>query len=311
MLRALLLLCLLPFTLLPSVASACECQTSYGPCNEVGASDLVFTGTVESITPLFLSRWNLASRSVMQSLNEAYLEAQQHPTAENIARLKDIYLKNFPDSAADVQAAGTINAVTSAFYSTLNRGLRIHFRAGTVFKHDEDDEEEETYDIWTPFGDCGLDFQAGETYVVYANEDESSGLYSTTRCSRTRRVTDAGADLAYLFFYENDDEKAARIEGFATTDEHYQLDLSKMRDPQSVKAPVAGLVIELQSEALTRFTEADAKGHYVFDGLGEGDYKVTAFSAGYPKDPKPLGEPRQVHLRPGACGLQFLLIPKN
>jgi hypothetical protein len=271
---------------------------------------------------MFLNRWNTANRTALQSLNAAYLEAQQHPSDASLTRLKDLYKKNFPDSADDIQSAKTIADLSSLFYSTLYRGMRIHFKVGTIFKHErddddpkpaasKDDDDEKDLDIWTPFGDCGIDFQAGETYLVYANNDESSGYLSATRCTRTRRLTDAGEDLAYLYFHKENEKQSARLEGFATNDSLYQLAFTKMRDPESVQSPVPGLVIQLESEKLTRYTETDAKGRYIFDGLPEGDYKLSAFAPGYPQKTKLLAEPKPLHLEPSGCGLQILLIPKN
>jgi hypothetical protein len=304
--RTLALLCCLPFA-----ASACPCQTSF--------SDLAFIGTVESITPIFLNRWSTTNRTVLQSLNDAYFKAQEHPSDTALAHLKEVYAKNFPDALADVQAAKSVNELTALFYSTLNRGMRIHFKVGTLFKNEADDDDakpgkdddDDEFDIWTPFGDCGLDFQAGETYLVYANNDESSGLYSATRCTRTRRLTDAGEDLAFLYFRKEHEETSSRLEGFATQDPQFQLELTKMRDPQSVKLPVPGVIVELESEKLTRYIETDSKGRYIFDGLAEGDYKVSAYAPGYPAKPKLLAEPRPVHLEAAGCGLQILLLPKN
>jgi hypothetical protein len=198
--------------------------------------------------------------------------------------------------------------------------MRIHFKAGTLFKREADDDDakpatdaddEDEFDVWTPFGDCGLDFQAGETYLVYANNDESSGVYTTTRCTRTRRLTDAGEDLAFLYFRKEHEESSSRLEGFATLDPDFALELTKMRDPQSVRLPVPGVVVALESDKLTRYVETDRTGRYVFDGLAEGDYRVSAYAAGYPAKPKLLAEPAPVHLEAAGCGLRILLIPKN
>ncbi|MES1258504.1 MAG: hypothetical protein ABUS51_08735, partial [Acidobacteriota bacterium] len=59
----------------------------------MAASNLVFIGTVESIQPIFLSRWNLANRPSMGLLNDAYSEALEHPSAAALNRLKDAYRK--------------------------------------------------------------------------------------------------------------------------------------------------------------------------------------------------------------------------
>jgi hypothetical protein len=130
-------------------------------------------------------------------------------------------------------------------------------------KREDDDDDaakknpqpsEDTIEVWTPFGDCGYDFQSGETYLVYANNDEgSANSLSTDICTRTRRLSEAGEDLTYLFFYK-DRPASVRLEGFATTDELYRLSFDRLHDPQTTKSPVPGVVIELQSAHLTRFT---------------------------------------------------------
>jgi hypothetical protein len=233
--------------------SACECETSFASCHEVGASDLVFIGTVQSIEPIFMNRWYMANQSPMRSLNDAYADAQQHPSAAALARLKDTYLNIFPGLAPDekrrLQGAGTIHDVASLFYSALDRGMRVRLKVRTLFKHQEDDDakkkEPDFFDVWTTFDSCGFDFQIGETYLVYANNDEFGAYYFTGSCTRTKRVSDAGEDLSYLFFYKDHPEESARLEGFTTTE---RLDFDPLHDPETVKSPVAGVIVELKSD---------------------------------------------------------------
>jgi len=308
---------LLPLTLFAPGAVACQCQTSFAPCHEVAVSDAVFIGTVESISPIFLSRWNPTSRASLQSLTAAYLDAQDHPSPAALSRLKAAYLSSFRDPSPEdkqrLQAAKTVLDVTSVFYSTLNGGMRVRFRVRKVFKHegDDDDDKDDYFEVSTPFGDCGVDFQAGETYLVYADNDESAGILTTTACTRTRRITEAGDDLPYLFYYKEQRDRSTRIEGFTTTDERYQLDLNKMHDPTSMKSPVPGLVLELRSDSLTRYTTADSKGRFVFDGLGEGEYSLSALDAEYPAKQNVLAGPQRFSLEPKSCALQVLLLPKH
>lgn len=301
-------------------AAACKCISSFSPCNQAAASDAVFIGTVVSMEPTFLSRWNLSNQASMTSLNQAFLDARQHPSGESIAKLKDAYRKTFPEFASDqedrLQAAKTPAAVASLFYSGLGLGMRVNFRVKTLFKHENDDDQkpasEDLLEVWTPFGDCGYDFQAGETYLVYANNDEgSANSLSVDSCSRTRRLSEAGEDLAYLFFYKDQPTASTRIEGFATTDELYRTTFDRMHDPQTIRSPVAGVTVELESDRLTRFTEADRNGRFVFDGLREGDYKLSAFAPGYPMNPQVLAGPQAFHADSKSCSLQVLLLPKE
>src|ERR1700722_1658784 len=233
MLGVLPVLCLLSLMLYPWAARACECSTSFSACNEVKKSDLIFIGTVESIETLFLNRWHGTNQSAVQSVNEAYFEAQLHPSDNTLGRLKDTYIATFPNMEPEekklVQAARTVREVTSLFYSSLDRGMRVRLKVGTFFKqgdHDdgkenadkdkpapavssdkEDKEEAGFSDVWTTSGDCAYDFQIGETYLVYANEEEGSDYFFTSSCMRTRRLSDAGEDLAYLYFYKDQPAK--------------------------------------------------------------------------------------------------------
>jgi hypothetical protein len=374
--RAFSVLSLLFFFLFPLPLSACKCDATFSACHEVGASDLVFIGTVESIEPIFLSRWNLAASSSVRSLNDAYSDAQQHPSAASLNRLKDEYLKVFPGLAADdkrkLAAANTTQAVGSLFYSTMDQGMRVRLKVNTLFKHEDDDDDapqkatkndndspktagarnqkgkkdddddddrtkqkkggnkdvaknnsvktakpddhqnkdEDSFEIWTAFGDCGIDFQAGETYLVFANSDEGTDYFFTSSCTRTRRLSDSGDDLAYLFFYKNHPEESARLEGFVTTNERYKLDFDSLHNPETIKSPVPGVIIELESDHLTRYAESDRDGRFIFDGLREGNYSVSAFAEGYPVNPRLLGGPEHIHIEEKSCASQVLLLPK-
>jgi hypothetical protein len=159
-------------------------------------------------------------------------------------------------------------------------------------------------DVWTPFGDCGYDFQTGETYLVYADDDEESGAVSTDSCSGTKRLSDAGADLAYLYFFENNGDDSARLDGFATSNELHQMDAAQ------TQAPVAGILVELKSEHGSRFTETGVNGKFVFDGLEAGEYSVAAYGPGYPKTSTLLAGPQHVHIDAKGCAAATLLIFK-
>jgi hypothetical protein len=224
----------------------------------------------------------------------------------------------------------------SLFYSSLAGGMRVRFRVKTVFKHQDDDApkdsaakvdndkgatggdndkdekgDDDFFEVETAFGECGYGFQRGETYLVYADSDEDSNVLSTSSCSRTRRVSDAGEDLTYLSVYKDRPEESARLEGFTTTDEYYQLGFDQMHDPETAKAPVAGVIVELQSARLIRYAESDVNGRFVFDGLHEGEYKVSAFARGYPVETQLLAGPQRFHLDQKSCARQVLLMPKK
>lgn len=337
-------------------AIACQCER-FSTCNEVAATNLVFIGTVESIEPMFLNRWNDSSQSSLQSLNDAFIRAQEHPSADVLAELKDAYLKTFPDASPDrksqIQKATTASSVAALFYSNVGRGMRVRLRVQTLFKHEDDDDSpkqadtpksnkdkkskvdddddpkvagsakkqppvrkadkpeekkaDDFFDVWTPFGDCGVTFQTGETYLVYASDDEeTSDSIATDSCTRTRRLSEAGEDLAYLYFYKDHPEESTRIDGYATTNPTYRLDFNPLH-PERLQPLIPNAIIELESAGLRRFTETDKNGHFVFDGLPAGDYTLAAYDSDYPKGKQLTANPLPFHLQPKSCSVQVVL----
>jgi hypothetical protein len=272
---------------IPTSLSACQCLLTLSACHEVAAADRVFIGTVESVEPSFLNRWNPAKSSSL-------------PLRQQLAGmdLPEYYKRR-------LAAAKTDDEIARLFYLIVAQGRRIRFKVKTAFRGEEPEE------VWTDSGDCGYDFQVGETYLVYADEDEETDRINTSVCYRNRRLSDAGDDLAYLFFYRNGGDKSARLEGFVTSDELYQRDLDKAHDPERVKLPAPGVILELNSGQGQRYTESDRDGRFVFDGLAGGEYSVSVFDAGYPEQVKLLAGPTHVEVEKKGCASQILLVPKG
>jgi hypothetical protein len=304
------------------VLSACECEASFAACKEVRVSDLVFTGTVESIEPIFLNRWYGTDQSAMRSLNDAFVHAQEHPTAESLRQVQDTILAMFPGmddrEKKQVQAADTVQQMASMFYSSLDRGMRVHFKVATLFKQGDDDDDAghkakkdaDFLDVWTTSGDCGYDFQIGETYLVYANDEEGADYFFTSSCMRTKRLSDAGEDLAYLYFYKKQPEASSRLEGFVTSDRQSQLAVDPLHEPAAIGSPVAGIVLQLKSDKLTRYAESESTGRFLFDGLPEGNYELSVFAKGYPRTNQVLAGPRRLRIKEQSCGRQIFVLPK-
>ena len=197
--RAALLWALFPFA-----AFACKCQLTLSVCNEVASTDIIFVGTAEAIEPSFLDSWNAGQRAALDLLNQESARAQSDRSPAAFARLRDAYLKVFPDLPADhkkrLAAATSPDQLAELFYWILDHGKRVRLHVKTVFRgdlgdDDDDDAPAKTVEVWTAFGDCGINFQTGETYLVYADDDEESNIMTTGACTRTRRLTDAGDDL--------------------------------------------------------------------------------------------------------------------
>ncbi len=272
--------------LIPTPLPACQCLLTLSACHEVAVADRVFIGTVESVEPSFLNRWNPSKTSSL-------------PLSQQLAGmdLPEYYKRR-------LAAAKTSDDMARLFYLVVAQGRRVRFKVKTTFRGEESEE------VWTDSGDCGYDFQAGETYLVYADEDEETGRINTSVCDRNRRLSDAGDDLAYLFFFKNGGDESARLEGFVTSDEFYQRSLDKAHDPEKVKFPAPGVILELNSGQGRRYTESDRDGRFVFDGLAGGEYSVSVFDAGYPASVKLLAGPARVEVENKGCASQILLVPK-
>ncbi|MCU1232430.1 MAG: hypothetical protein JWP63_397 [Candidatus Solibacter sp.] len=303
------ILCLL----LPCLALACKCQLSMSACNEAASTDVIFIGTVEAIEPSFLDSWNASQRAALTALNEEYARVQNDHSPAAFTKLRDAYLKVFPDLPAEhrkrLAAATSTAALADIFYWILDHGKRVRLRVKTVF-HGEELDDDETVQVWTAFGDCGIPFQIGETYLVYADSDEESDVMTTGACTRTRRLSDAGEDLAYLYYFKNFGDSAGRIEGFVTTDLLYQRELDLAHNPEHISSPVPGAVVELKATATPRYATADAQGRFVFDGLPAGPYTLSAFTPSFPTENHQLTAAREVRLAKRACALQILVAPQ-
>jgi hypothetical protein len=274
---------------IPTALPACQCLLTLSACHEVAMADRVFIGTVESVEPSFLNRWN---RSKPSSL----------PLSQQLAGmdLPEYYKRQ-------LAAAKTDDDMARLFYAVVAQGRHVRFKVKTTFRG----EKEESEEVWTDSGDCGYDFQVGETYLVYADEDEETDRINTSVCYRNRRLSDAGDDLAYLFFYRNGGDESARLDGFVTSDGFYQRDLDKAHDPEKVKLPAPGVVLELKSGQARRYTQSDRDGRFVFDGLAGGEYSVSVFDAGYPELVKLLAGPAKVQVEKKGCASEMLLAPKG
>ena len=303
--------------LFPCAAFACKCQLTLSVCNEVAATDIIFVGAVEAIQPSFLDSWNAGQRAALDLLNQESARAQSDRSPAAFAKLRDAYLKVFPDLPADhkkrLAAATSPDQLAELFYWILDHGKRVRLRVKTVFRGEIGDDDDDktpakTVEVWTAFGDCGITFQTGETYLVYADDDEESNIMTTGACTRTRRLTDAGDDLAYLYFFKNYADSAGRVEGFVTGDLLFQRDLDLAHYTGRIGAPVAA-VVELKSGDRARYTETDDKGRFVFDGVAAGDFTVSAYAPGYPDQTRQLAGPKPVRMEKRACATQVLVAP--
>lgn len=299
----------------PRLASACACTAPGSTCLEVAAGSMVFIGKVESITPQFLDHWNPARRKTLADI----LDADGH----GVESVKNIIREKLPDLppqiAQRLAAAKTHEGVIRAFDEVLTRGRIIRFHVSTVFakgdddddddnkKDDDDDNVPSVLDITTPFDDCGYDFQQGETYLVYASRDEDSPVIETSKCTATKRLSDAGRDLPYLYLYKNDSKAAARLDGAVTYDS--KLNLRTLGDDDPVSQPADGVVVGLTTGSSTRYTIASPQGRFVFDGLASGNHTLNIWAPGYPDNVRLLSGPTEVPAQAKSCLNRTFVLP--
>lgn len=308
----------------PLTRAACPCIIRFGVCDEARQSQAVFIGTVESVAPPLLDPYARAKISATLASPET-IRLQGEASAEALAKLKQIYLKaltGIPDRPREqISEARNHAELQKAFEEAQAQGRMAHFSVRTLFRlqddddapaahpatpQDDDENAPKSLDIWTSAGDCGVDFQAGETYLVYALEDEDSGRLETSTCMRTRRLSEENGDLAFLYFLKSGGAASTRLEGFVSTK---FADQNLPRYEDRVSAPSPGGLIELDDGATQRYTRSGSDGRFVFDGLKAGDYRLSLLAPGYPRAPRTVILSRPFHAAANACVRQIFVSP--
>jgi hypothetical protein len=156
---------------------------------------------------------------------------------------------------------GRVIAVERA--SPRSRGHRIRVRPIQKFRGAFDASDGEIA-IVTP-DVCRYPFKAGRVYFIYATQS-FDGHLTTTSCSRTRPIEDAGDELIYARLAMSGSAPPGRIVGEVR---HASAD-----DP--ARAPVPGVRVALAPigsiTAIT--TNTDAHGRYAFEVAAGGSYRL-------------------------------------
>jgi hypothetical protein len=203
---------------------ACKCSGALSPCYEVVTGSAVFTGTVISVSPAFLNRLNRSSRADADRVGQFYDRLSSGVPAQNLQGMKETFLALVsglpPDSVQRVREAKSPQELLMVFDSILNHGSYVTLEVKAVFTKSGDDNDDDRgknsknakvkdddagalaagklFSLW------GVEFQTGETYLVYASMDEDADTVETDICMGTRRLSDAGADLPYLSLVQID-----------------------------------------------------------------------------------------------------------
>jgi hypothetical protein len=301
-------------------AIACNCVGGHTPCGEIVLGSAAFTGRVISISPAFLNRLNRSSRLDVNRVRQFYTQLATGVPAQSLQGLKDTFRALVPalSPASDrrLKEAKSRRALLEVFDSVLNQGSYVTLEVKTVFTAGSDDDDDDDKDnkaalaagklfsVWTPSFDCGVGFQTGETYLVYASMDEDTDTVETDICMGTRRLSDAGADLPYLSFVQINAKESGHLDGFVTSDPAV-----KANPPESdtIPSPVGGILIELKSDEVTRYATSGKDGRFVFDGLSGDGYKATGYATEYPDPQHVVAGPDELKIKPKACSRHVLL----
>lgn len=301
----------------PHAHAACKCLITYPICQETHSSDVVFIGVAETVHPRFLDYWRSPDAAKLPVEEMAKLHEQGTPEA--LEKLRNIYL----DLAGDLSESDRLQLVTAKsfrelegiFNSITAGGVRTRFRILKSYKSrsgkDDDDNDNagnpaKEIVVWSDAGECGTHFQTGETYLVYADNDEETGRLRTGICYRTRRLSDAGEDLAYLYYFEKGGPASSRLEGYVTTKRNQD----RPTYTDHVEDPAAGITVSLDTSSGQRFiAKSDAAGRFWFDGLTEGDYRIAAWDKDYPRVQRDLAGPQRVRVPEKACAMDVLVVP--
>jgi hypothetical protein len=136
-------------------------------------------------------------------------------------------------------------AITESFRGSDDKSVELHSRGGGS-------------------GMCEYPFRAGHDYLVYAHNRGDAAGWTTSICTRTRELRDAGDDLAYLRL-PSEQKGTSRILGRVI---HHVFDPSTMR---TVEKLVAGVQV--------RVTDGKAVFNGVTDSSGMYSIKVTPLRA--------------------------------
>lgn len=156
--------------------------------------------------------------------------------------------------------------------------LSVRLAAEQVFRGDPGGRDVE---VRTGFGDsdCGYRFEKGKQYLVYASRWEKDQKLYTGICSRTRLLSEAEEDLAYLRNLPRENSGGKIL-----------VDITKLTVPFDRDdgpfdlAPMPGLRVIATRDNKRLEGTTDEKGKYEFTGVSPGKYDVRVYFSDDPND---------------------------
>jgi hypothetical protein len=116
---------------------------------------------------------------------------------------------------------------------------------------------------------CSVPFRVGREYMVYASRTGASEMLTTNRCSGTREVEDAAADLSYVRALKRGDEVGGKIGGQVLLARR-NLDGTLARP----RRPMAGIAVRVTKDGSAEGAITNVAGDFVVRARGAGRYSV-------------------------------------
>ncbi len=164
--------------------------------------------------------------------------------------------------------------------------LAVRLSSEQVFRGDLGGREVE---VVTGFGDsdCGYPFQTGKQYLVYATHWAKDNRLYTGICTRTRPLSEADEDLAYLRNLPRDNSAPKIL-----------VNVTKLTAPLDEGkfdlAPMPGLRITAERDNKRLEAKTDEKGNAEFTGVSPGKYNIRVYfsddASDYLSDEANVGE---------------------
>lgn len=129
--------------------------------------------------------------------------------------------------------------------------------------------EEKSVELKTGMGggDCGFDFENGQSYLVYAYRNKETGVLGTGICTRTRVLSKATEDLEY-FRGLKDAKSGGTVYG--TVEQRHICKSGECRP----NAPLPNILLTLTGNGNKYETTTDEKGEYRLSNLTAGEYAL-------------------------------------
>jgi hypothetical protein len=272
----------------PSCAFACKCAPSPLPkdgtapvssavCNHLPDSNVrgkaIFVGTVVDVYPRSVGHMaELWERGSGRKLSE------EHPP--NLTELKELILLMWRESLTSSEVTRILSADSEdALDNVLDEAFGWGFARRGRLKVSERfvGAPDDAFELYTGFGggDCGVGFNLGEQYLVFATQDETPRRWRTTICSGTQSVLYAEEEVRTLRAWKTGESLPPRIYGSVWDSTH----LGDAGDTGEIALP--RVEVRLSGDNSDRVTFTDVHGRFKFDDLVPGRYRIMVQLPGW------------------------------